>query len=123
MNAPAPSSPNPSVPLWQHRDDHGVFNDLRACAPCPAVFTLHESRVTITKQWQFYIRAINSGMLLKHVTALFGPTKAFTNRPVRDTRPTICWARSCIARIRSLIRCEPVHYRYSQGRCRGTRSS
>ncbi len=83
------SNPNPSpvpVPLWQHKDDHGVFDGVRDCAPCPAVFTLHESRVKITKQWQFFIRAINPDMSLKHITALFGPKKAFTNRPVRDTR-------------------------------------
>jgi hypothetical protein len=75
-----------SVPLWQHKDDHGVFDDLRSCAPCPAVFPMHEHRVTITKQWQYFIRAINPGMSLQHVTALFGPTKAFTNRPVGDKR-------------------------------------
>ena len=84
MNTPV--TPLASVPLWQHKDDHGVFDDVRGCAPCPAVFPMHESRVTITKQWQFFIRAINPGMSLQHVAALFGPTKAFTNRPPDDKR-------------------------------------
>ncbi|HUF00540.1 MAG TPA: hypothetical protein VMN99_14875 [Anaerolineales bacterium] len=42
--------------------------------------------MTITKQWQFFIRAINPGMRLQNIVALFGPTKAFTNRPVPDKR-------------------------------------
>jgi hypothetical protein len=84
MNTPT-TSPT-SVPLWQHKDDHGVFDDLRTCVPCPAVFPMDDSRVTITKQWQFFIRAINPGMRLQHVSALFGPKKAFTNRPVNDKR-------------------------------------
>lgn len=82
MSDPALSS----VPLWQHKDDHGALDGVRDCAPCPAVFPLHESRVTVTKQWQFFIRAINPGMSLQHVAALFGPTKAFTNRSVGDKR-------------------------------------
>jgi len=84
MTDPAPASS--TVPLWQHKDDLGVLDRVRDCAPCPAVFTIHESRVTITKQWQFFIRAINPGMSLRHIAALFGPTKAFTNRSVGDKR-------------------------------------
>jgi hypothetical protein len=47
---------------------------------------MHDSRVAITEQWQFFIRAINHGMSIQHVAALFGPTQAFTNRPVNDKR-------------------------------------
>jgi N-acetylmuramoyl-L-alanine amidase len=76
------------VPLWQHKDDQA----LRSKAPDrphvadPAVFMMHESRVEITKQWQFFIRAINYGMKLHHVSQLFGYKKAFTNRHKNDLR-------------------------------------
>jgi hypothetical protein len=72
--------------LWQHKDDIGVFGAARECAPCPAVFPMQDTRVTITKQWQFFVRAINYRMRLQHVTALFGPKKAFTNRDPNDLR-------------------------------------
>lgn len=78
--------PDPSIPLWQHKDDMGVFGAPRECAPCPAVFPLQDTRVAITKQWQFFIRAINYGMRLQHVVALLGPKKAFTNRDPSDLR-------------------------------------
>ncbi len=81
-----PSTSGTSIPLWQHQDDRGALKKIRKCAPCPAVFTMHEHRVKITKQWQFFIRAINPGMSLQHVAALFGPTKAFTNRARNDSR-------------------------------------
>jgi hypothetical protein len=84
MNTPTTSGT--SVPLWQHKDDRGALNEIRECAPCPAVFMMHEHRVKITKQWQFFIRAINPGMSVQHIAALFGPTKAFTNRPRNDAR-------------------------------------
>jgi hypothetical protein len=76
----------PPVPLWQHKDDIGVHGAPRDCAPCPAVFPMHDSRVEVTKQWQFFIGAINYNMPLKHVAALFGPAKAFTNRNRNDRR-------------------------------------
>ena len=84
MNTPI--SPEIPVPLWQHRDDRGALKRVRKCAPCPAGFMMHEHRVQITRQWQFFIRAINPGMSLQHVAALFGPTKAFTNRARKDSR-------------------------------------
>ena len=90
MLAPAtPRAADPqtaSVPLWQHKDDRGALGGVRDCAPCPAVFTLHESRVTVTKEWQFFIRAINPQMSIQHVAALFGHKKAFTNRREKDLR-------------------------------------
>jgi len=75
-----------SVPLWQHKDDKGALGELRECAPCPAVFVLHESRVKVTREWQFFIRAINPGMTIKALVALFDPHKAFTNRATDDER-------------------------------------
>ena len=75
-----------SIPLWQHKDDGGTLGSVRDCAPCPAVFTLHDSRVTVTKEWQFFIRAINPDMPIRHVVALFDPHKAFTNRASEDRR-------------------------------------
>ena len=84
--ARTPDPQTAEVPLWQHKEDRGAFGLIRNCAPCPAVFTMHESRVTVTKEWQFFIRAINLGMSIQHVAALFGPTKAFTNRDPEDDR-------------------------------------
>src|SRR3990172_5809896 len=80
---PAPEVP---TPLWQHKDDFGVHGGPRNCAPCPAVFPMQDSRVAITDQWQFFIRAINNGMSVQHVVALFGHKKAFTNRKPNDLR-------------------------------------
>ncbi|HET9587999.1 MAG TPA: hypothetical protein VFO91_04335 [Anaerolineales bacterium] len=76
----------PSIQHWQHKDDIGVFGMPRECAPCPAVFPMQDTRVTVTRQWQFFIRAINYKMSLRHVAALFGPQKAFTNRNPSDLR-------------------------------------
>jgi hypothetical protein len=75
-----PTSSGTSVPLWQHKDDDALEESAELC-PCPA--DMHE-RVQI--QWQFFIRAINPGISLQHVAALFGPTKAFTNRGRKDLR-------------------------------------
>lgn len=81
-----PADSTPAVSLWQHKDDIGVFGAARGCAPCPAVFPMQDTRVAVTKQWQFFIRAINYGMSVQHVVTLFGPQKAFTNRNINDLR-------------------------------------
>lgn len=75
-----------AVPLWQHKDDIGLKGAPRKCAPCPAVFPMQDSRVAVTKQWQFFIRGTNYGMSVQHVAALLGPKKAFTNRNPKDRR-------------------------------------
>lgn len=79
--------------LWRHKDDRELYGDKwpseRDCAPCPAVWPLGvnaDHKVELTEQWQYYIRAINWGMMLRHVSALFGPKKAFTNRREDDLR-------------------------------------
>lgn len=69
--------------LYRHKDDYEIWGMARDCAPCPAVFPLlpnSDHKVDLTEQWQYYIRAINWGMELTHVSGLFGPKKAFTNR-------------------------------------------
>jgi len=75
----------PGLPLWQHKDDHELGME-RPHPGDPAVFWLQERRVRITKQWQFFIRAINYKMSLQHVAALFGYKKGFTNRNKDDLR-------------------------------------
>jgi hypothetical protein len=75
----------PSVQLWQHKDDQ----ELGDAAPHrphprgdPAVFPLEKSeaaRVDLTKQWQFFIRAINYNMPPGKVSAIFGDLRAFCN--------------------------------------------
>lgn len=77
------------LPLWRHKDDRELGED----APDrphpsgdPAVFPMQDKKVQVTKQWQFFIRAINFEMSLQHVAALFGHKKAFTNRPKDDLR-------------------------------------
>ena len=77
---PAPARP----PLWMHQEDQQVFGSLRDCAlggGCPAVFTLLEPnlKVPLTRDWQYYIRAINPGMSPARVAAIFGYFRAFCN--------------------------------------------
>lgn len=68
-------------PLFMHKEDVGIFGMIRMCAPCPAVWTLNEpnTKVKMTKSWQFYLRAMNYNMPLQHVAALLDFTKAFAN--------------------------------------------
>lgn len=68
-------------PLFMHREDKEALGGIRSCAPCPAVFVLNEpnTKVKLTMDWQFYIRAINYNMTLEHVCALLGYERAFTN--------------------------------------------
>ena len=73
--------PEQRVQLYQHKDDLGVLGRLRLCVPCPCIFPMSgDAKTEITEQWQYYMRAINYGMSVQHVAALFGWKKAFTNR-------------------------------------------
>lgn len=74
------------VQLWQHLDDVAIDGKPRDCAPCPAVWPMSDHKVFATRQWQYFIRAINMGRSLQHVAALFGPKLAFTNRREDDIR-------------------------------------
>jgi hypothetical protein len=73
-------------PLWFHIEDvesRAFGGRLRSCAAegCPAVMTLLEPplKVRLDRHWMFFIRAINQAMDVEHVSAIFGPQKAFTN--------------------------------------------
>jgi hypothetical protein len=73
----------PRPPLWMHLED-GQLSDMnytiRECAPCPAVFTIFDDPHTFyDKQWQFYVRAINYGMTIPAVSALYAGNRAFFN--------------------------------------------
>jgi hypothetical protein len=73
--------------LWQHKHDvelGGVRwvvdpDNLDALNGAPEVFPMLDRPMAITRQWQYYCRAINYGMSIQHVSALFGTSKAFTN--------------------------------------------
>lgn len=66
---------NPDHPDWDEMPDDEVVT-LRGA---PAVFVLHESPVLLTKAWQEYLVTINPGMERRHVAALLGYRKAFSN--------------------------------------------
>jgi hypothetical protein len=79
------------VPLWQHKDDEQLSKlappllkmvPQRPANPVPAVFPLERSaaaRVNLTREWQFFIRAINYKMPVEKVSAIFGNLLAFCN--------------------------------------------
>ena len=74
----------PGLPLWQHKDDEELGDEAphRPHPRDPAVFPLEKSeaaRVDLTKQWQFFIRAINYNMPPEEVSDLFGFRLAFCN--------------------------------------------
>lgn len=63
-----------------HREDGEVFGGIRSCAPCPAVFWLKDdSHNPITKQWQYYLIAMNPAMDIEDVYLLLDNNLAFTN--------------------------------------------
>lgn len=71
-------------PLFMHKEDSDtdVWDwGVRTCAPCPAVWVLNEpnTKFKLTKDWQFYLRAINYNMTVAHVSALLDYKRAFTN--------------------------------------------
>lgn len=82
------SPPQPAFPrIWMHKEDQNtdVFDSgVRTCASqgCPAVFVLKEPalKVQITKDWQYYHRAINYGMTVRNVFLLHDDTLAFCNQ-------------------------------------------
>lgn len=65
---------------YMHKEDRQVFGGIRGCASCPAVFVLKDdNHVSITKQWQYYLLAINPSMTLENVFLLLDNNLAFTN--------------------------------------------
>jgi N-acetylmuramoyl-L-alanine amidase len=81
-----------SEPLWRHKNDHelGVdapertFGELKAV---PEVYTLEDRGMTLTKQWQFFIYAINYNMDIRKISAIFGTRRAFTNKKGFPSKP------------------------------------
>lgn len=78
---PLPSTSfTPGTTPYMHKEDREVFGYLRSCAPCPAVFVLKDDNHNlITKQWQYYMLAINPAMTLEDVFLLLDDGLAFTN--------------------------------------------
>ena len=80
------SQPSPTTSFslgivpYMHREDVQIRGYIRSCAPCPAVWTLSEdSHTNITKQWQYYMLAINPNMSLDNVRLLLDNNLAFCN--------------------------------------------
>jgi len=73
---------NARPPLWVHKDDYTI-GGIRSCASelngCPQVYTLKESPVEMTKEWQMFLVAINYGMELRHISAILHTKRAFAN--------------------------------------------
>lgn len=69
--------------LFQFREDKEIFGELRGCAVngCPAVMTLREGYDTkFTRQWQYFLYAINKGMTLAAIIAKLGDENALANK-------------------------------------------
>lgn len=86
------SAPTGTMQYYMHKEDKdsGVFLNsdkkptVRSCAStggCPAVFVLKEPtlKVTLTKQWQYYLIAINYRMELQYVADILDTALAFAN--------------------------------------------
>ena len=64
-------------PLWMVK--HSAFTGTGVRSNVPAIVNLLAQSMKITLEWQFYIRAINHAMELRHVSAIFEYRKAFCN--------------------------------------------
>lgn len=73
----------PKIQYYQHREDKEVYGYIRPCAigGCPAVFVLLEPnlKTEMTKDWQYYLIAINYGMDLGDISAILDYRLAFAN--------------------------------------------
>lgn len=72
------------VKLWQHKDDEELGPDAqqRQHPKDPAVYVLEKTesvRVDLTREWQFFIWAINYKMHPEKVSKIFGDLRAFCN--------------------------------------------
>lgn len=71
------------VQLYQHKEDKDVLGFVRPCAVggCPAVFVLNEPllKVEMTKDWQYYLIAINYNMTLENIAKILDDHLAFAN--------------------------------------------
>lgn len=84
--------PTEGIQYWMHKEDiqSGVFLNserkprLRSCATqggCPAVFILLTPtlKMTLNRQWQYYLIAINYNMTLENVFLILDDELAFCN--------------------------------------------
>ena len=70
----------PPVQLYMQKEDRDAQGYLRRCAPCPAVWTLKDDpHALMSRQWQYYLRAINYNMTLENVYLLLDDHLAFAN--------------------------------------------
>jgi len=74
----------PVIQYYQHREDKEVLGSVRTCAVggCPAVFVLNEPnlKTKMTKDWQYFLIAINYGMELDDISAILDYRLAFANQ-------------------------------------------
>jgi hypothetical protein len=80
-STPQPSTSfSPGIVPYMQTEDRIAYGFIRSCAPCPAVFVMKDdSHVSITKQWQYYMLAINPSMTLENVFYLMDNNLAFCN--------------------------------------------
>jgi len=75
-----PTSFTPGIIPYMQTEDRIAFGYIRSCASCPAVFVMKDdNHVLITKQWQYYMLAINPAMTLEDVYLLLDNNLAFCN--------------------------------------------
>jgi hypothetical protein len=71
----------PPVQYYMHKEDREAQGYIRSCAPCPAVWVLKDDpHAKMSRQWQYYLRAINHNMNLENVYLLLDDHLAFANR-------------------------------------------
>jgi hypothetical protein len=73
-----------STPAPVQQATHRVARDIelgviRDVAPNPEVRFFGEYRTKITEQWQYYVRAVNYAMEVRHVSAIFLNDRMVTN--------------------------------------------
>lgn len=79
-NVDLPETPTSAQPqLYMHKDDIGMHGVVRGNTPCPAVFPLSDEQMKVTKEWQYFLVAINPGMKLHNVSGLLNNSKAYCN--------------------------------------------
>lgn len=77
---PPSTSFSPGITPYMQTEDRVAFGYIRSCASCPAVFVMKDdNHVLITRQWQYYMLAINPAMALEDVYLLLDNNLAFCN--------------------------------------------
>ena len=89
-----PTSFSPGIVPYMQTEDKVAFGYIRNCASCPAVFVMKDdNHVLITRQWQYYMLAINPAMTLEDVYLLMDNNLAFCNSTGfrNDSDPRADW--------------------------------